>query len=338
MATNLRIQVSIRSQRGFALIALLAILTTGILYVLLDRLDASAIRRQRDDVTAQALARAKDALIGYAASSDPPGALLCPDTATNTGVPSVTTSDCAGSNYIGRLPWKTLGLGDLRDGNGQCLWYAISPVFRNKMTSASRIALPLNTSTAGTITLQFGSGTNLPAPPNPVAAVIIAAGMPIGSQDQATSGSPLCGGNTLATNYLDIGPAPNYINNATGNISGSNMTFVTDGPSASFNDRFVYITAAELMDAVGWRIATDIRGTPPPNPKGLSKYFADHGALPAPVAGLVPSGLLDYDTDTLTWLTENNWFGLVGYSTPTSSQAVLTVGGKAYTYNFPTSP
>ena len=49
---------------------------------------------------------------------------------------------------IGRLPWKTFGLPDLRDGSGERLWYALSPNFRDNPSVS-----PLNSDTRGSITV-----------------------------------------------------------------------------------------------------------------------------------------------------------------------------------------
>jgi hypothetical protein len=95
---------------------------------------------ESDRITAAALAQAKDALIGRAAADDNrPGSLPCPDFDNGTINPLNTSNDGTADllngiecpSYIGRLPWRTLGLPDLRDGSGERLWYALSRAFRD---------------------------------------------------------------------------------------------------------------------------------------------------------------------------------------------------------------
>ena len=91
----------------------------------------------------RALRQAKAALIAYAAneqwqtykgqSTDQPGALPCPDIVHDGTEAEEGDSDCVGStanNMIGRIPWKTLGIDDLRDASGERLWYALAHNFR----------------------------------------------------------------------------------------------------------------------------------------------------------------------------------------------------------------
>ena len=105
----------------------------------------------RAQKTAIALAQAKEALIAYAATykdthDDPgsssytvPGYLPCPD----LGPPASRRPGCAGScgsslvSVMGRLPWKTLGLDALKDGSGECLWYAVSGTYKNNPNGVS---------------------------------------------------------------------------------------------------------------------------------------------------------------------------------------------------------
>lgn len=74
-----------------------------------------------------ALGQARDALIGEARTRwcrQPVGtvadALPCPD--VGGGGEGLAAAACA-PVAVGRLPWRTLGLKDLRDAHGECLWY-----------------------------------------------------------------------------------------------------------------------------------------------------------------------------------------------------------------------
>ena len=176
-------------QRGAAFMVMLVIMIVGIAAFLVSSLSSSALQTKRDEVTASALVQAREALIGYATSVDltgvsRPGDLPCPDT-DNDGIagstsPLVLTCDLQ-SQRIGRLPWKTLGLPDLRDGNGERLWYAVSDNFKNNTRTICTVSGQpgcLNSDTAGTITVRGSNGSiiyngcsafGLPDCPNPSA-------------------------------------------------------------------------------------------------------------------------------------------------------------------------
>ncbi|MEQ1668617.1 MAG: hypothetical protein ABL868_09205, partial [Sulfuriferula sp.] len=68
----------------------------------------------------------------------------------NDGVAELLTGvQCP--SYIGRLPWRTLGLSDIRDGAGERLWYALSADARDATGNAVNSAvttgqLQINTS------------------------------------------------------------------------------------------------------------------------------------------------------------------------------------------------
>jgi hypothetical protein len=78
---------------------------------------------------------AREALLGFAATyrnKEHPNAdfgyLPCPDL---DGDGSSETCGGQGQTSVGRLPYLTLNLPDLRDGSGECLWYAVSGSFKN---------------------------------------------------------------------------------------------------------------------------------------------------------------------------------------------------------------
>ncbi len=126
-----------RQMRGGA--SLLAIIVVAILVLLLARLFAGFLGAEdvsdRDKVSLEALTQAKAGLIAYAVSVQPdtyakrPGELPCPDL-DNDGDAEITCFQA--EQRIGRLPWRTLKLPDLRDGYGERLWYALSSTFQRK--------------------------------------------------------------------------------------------------------------------------------------------------------------------------------------------------------------
>lgn len=144
-----------RRQCGAVLMLLLMLVAVGALAVFVSGLNRATVQLERDRITNEALAQAKEALIGRAASDENrPGSLPCPDLVTNipgSNIPNDGIADLlAGTDcpsYIGRLPWRTLKLPDLRDGDGERLWYELSPGFRDSIASE-----PLNdVATIGTL-------------------------------------------------------------------------------------------------------------------------------------------------------------------------------------------
>src|SRR2546423_9796332 len=133
-----------RSQYGVALLVILGVLLVIGAVFALSSLNFATQRVARDTVTRDALMKAKEALIAYAATdATRPGELPCPD--VNDDGMLVINEDFVGSNcvsLIGRLPWVTLGLPDLRDDAGERLWYALSNDFHANGT------VPLNSDTA----------------------------------------------------------------------------------------------------------------------------------------------------------------------------------------------
>ena len=308
---------------------LIFILTIAAMAYVGTSLSGSDIQTAKRIKTATALTQAKAALIGWSVSHySMPGALPCPDS-NNSGS---AASGCSANTALGRLPWKTLGIGDLRDDSGECLWYALSPVFRNTISVNSRGGSQpaLNSTTSGSITILNKDGTALASP---VIAVIVAPGAPLAGQNRDSGGAvSICGGTSTAADYLD---SANGVNNATGNhVSGSNnYTFAMADNSSSFNDSLIYITAEDLYQPLRKRIAAEIDGTSQPT-YGLVWYYnqaANHSypwaadatgtQQPGVVSGYVPNGDMNFTVSSLSsWLTNNGWFSLIRYQLGTDFQ------------------
>ena len=229
------------SQHGAALIALVLALALGSGLVTIEWLEAAARSAHAARRTEAALAAARDALIGYAASYPDqhsgrhgPGYLPCPDTSGN-GSPN---TPCARKS-LGRLPWRRLGLHDPRDGAGERLWYALADNFRANGYKHR----PLNRETAAGLVLDGRTG---------VAAVIAAPGPPLPFQDRARDrfdpARYLEGGNETPHDaaYTTRGSPP-------GPLAPPGATF------DRFNDRVVAISRDDLMAAAGRRVLTEVR-------------------------------------------------------------------------------
>ena len=233
-------------QHGAALLVTLAIVVMGIAAALVGSLSTTALKSARQATTAAALAQAKEALIGYAIaygdtySGEVHGYLPCPDTggsAEGSAAPPCGSKDVS---RIGKLPWKTLGLPALRDGDGECLWYAVSGTYKNNPKTDL-----MNWDTRGLFEALDASGTLIA---QDVVAVIFAPGPVLGSQNRTPGGTaPICGGNYTATNYLD---SDGTLNNGTVSASANATTQFRLASSSQINDRLIYITRQDLWNAM----------------------------------------------------------------------------------------
>jgi type II secretory pathway pseudopilin PulG len=156
-------------QLGTALLLFTLVLLGAIGVVLALELAGAAGGAQRDRLSDAALAQAREALIAYAAdhpinAAVGPGYLPCPDL-DNDGWAEATCGSLDGASgqeqRLGRLPWKTLGIEDLRDGYGERLWYAVSSKYKGLLNcGASRACVDMSPDAAlGTITVRDPSGT-----------------------------------------------------------------------------------------------------------------------------------------------------------------------------------
>jgi hypothetical protein len=255
-----RFRGSSSRQHGLAvLITLLIVLGIGIGLVTSGVTRSVPLHVRADNRALSAMAEAKQALIGRAvADNDRPGSLPCPDV-NNDGVEDAFVGvDCP--SYIGRLPWKTLGLPDLRDEHGERLWYALSPKYRDHVS-----AQPINSDTPATVYAPPSTANDRVVYANTTAtllapaavAVIFSPGGPIGGQTRtataapcAATGAPVAA-NLCVSNYLDAAAS---LDNAS-----STGPYIAAARTASFNDRLTVLTAAELMPLVERRVAHELR-------------------------------------------------------------------------------
>ena len=283
-------------QRGAALIILMFIGMIAAISFLLNRV-ASRSTVTDNQATMQRLALAKEALIGWSAShSTTPGMLPCPEDTTRIGTSTEgqALSNCGNLLQVGRLPWRTLKLPQLRDDAGEPLWYALSPGFRSFPTP-----FPINANNLGQLTID---GT-----PNSAVAIIFSPGAPLSGQNR-------------------LQPAPIPPPDASQYLDATNGTgpFVTAGALGLFNDRLEIITRDDLFGAVNRRILGELKGD---DSTGLGKYYKDNG-------NKYPSVSVDLQTEltpllvtaTNKTLTDNNWYPLITYSVSASLlQATLTI-------------
>lgn len=272
-----------KNQHGISLLVLVLLIATVTFSFLFSTLNINTIKNERDKKTAAALAEAKAALIGFAVSVNLPnsnctaannncarlGDLPCPDT-DDDGDAESSCGNAAGTtgqdNRIGRLPWKTLDIPDLRDGNGDRLWYAVSNNFKNNFrTSCQASADPgcLNSDTVGTITVRRSDGTviNNANTGSGVVAVVFSPGTPITREDGAVQDRGCSGCTTNSINYLDnlAGTDDNasFIDGSA--TDGFVMGPVLDSDGVTIiNDKLIAITTEELMPLLEKRVSIEV--------------------------------------------------------------------------------
>lgn len=249
---------AIRHSRGIALLAFLAALVAVGLAFFIGNLTPQVMEARRVQRTEEALAQAREALIGHALryrddqaaqgqANRMYGYLPLPDLGHNpsdwtdrNNNPGCKAEGCDAANFsgnalnttvIGRLPWRTLGIEPLRDGNGECLWYAVSGSHqRQQLTS------PMNWDTLAHLDVVVANGSAslaavlASAHERPVA-VIFSPGTSLPGQNRGTDATydvTQCGGNYDARNYLDphtaaaLGGISNYL------AGTNNASAVTD--------------------------------------------------------------------------------------------------------------
>jgi hypothetical protein len=222
------------SQRGQAALFVVLLLAVGIGLFAYGAVSSVSQSQQQDLKTRLALTQARDALIGRAASdASRPGSLPCPDTDDDGVAELFAGIDCP--SYIGRLPWKTLGLPDPRDDAGERLWYALAPAFRDDSSAGL-----LDNDTKGGLTVYHDStATVLTAE---AVAVIFAPGPVVTGQirDAANANNP--------ANYLDT----------TGGVNNTIAAgpFISAQASSTFNDRLLAINTVDLIPTVERRVAS----------------------------------------------------------------------------------
>lgn len=249
------------AQCGAVVLLLLLILAVSTAsYFLVKRLNGNILNTERAKITAAALAQAKEALIGYAVSinlavSGPrPGDLPCPDNHL-LGDPDEGTADslCSG-DAIGRLPWKTLNLPDLRDAAGERLWYAVSSRFKKAPRTGT-----LNSDTFGTITVQDANGNIIYNGTNSTGAiaVIIAPGQALVRQDgyiQTRSGAAY----VVAKNFLDMASGEDNADFVNSGTNGFINGVIKDAAgNVLVNDSLTTIDYAELMPLLEKRVVRE---------------------------------------------------------------------------------
>ncbi len=272
-----------RCQGGYALLVMMLVLigVGGLVASDFSRDVRARAEHERFLHNQRVLKEAKRALLMYAynypdiavpAGRRGPGRLPCPD-ADNDGVPEVL-ADCSNAGpvpLVGRFPWAANGMNlyDLRDADGQRLWYAVSANFDFADDDL------INAGTDGTITIHDQNDNLLYGEiDDRVAAVIIVAGPPIeragvgqdrsiaNTDDPDDAVADTDPGIVNPTNYLDLFPGRDNadFDNAAGSTDGFILGPIYDASGdVIVNDQFILITADEVTRVAQRRALDDYR-------------------------------------------------------------------------------
>jgi hypothetical protein len=314
----------------FVVLAMLGIL--GIVFI--TDLATGNRKISRGENTTLALAKAKEALLAYAITRDDPGRpgeFPCPTTVAPTSATYGTSAAGCATVRIGRLPWKTLGIPEIFDSDGEPLWYAVSTNFRPAVAK-------INSDTLGSLTIYDVGGTSILK--SQIVAIVFSAGAPVSNQARTTAVS-FCA--TTATSIAGNICAANYLESSSGrNNATSAGPYIADRVSATFNDQIAYITTADFMPKIEDRIAVILTRTLNDYYVTNSYYpyaakYADYtfpnglncvnstysGRLPlyiaaSPHSGLPCTGLADWQpvgnpNGLPAWFTGNEWNSAVHY-------------------------
>lgn len=345
-----RMQPSRGAQHGAALIAsLLFVVLIGLgAFLAFSRSDAAEAERQRK--TEQALAEAKAALLGYAVArpleaGEPNrrlGELPCPDV---DGDGDADLNCASPASRLGRLPWRTLGLPDLRDGDGERLWYAVSDI--HKMNPRTNCSLPensgcLNSDAQGSITVRDAGGSIVhnAEPQNPptyggAIAVVIAPGAILTRQDGTVQVRSTPTATSQPVNYLDVVHGEdnaNFADYATNGFIAGPVRNAGSGEIAS-NDRIAVLTYEDLMPALERRVAREVG-------RCLDAYAAaNQGRYPwaadTNTSAIAPVTTLGGDIVTRVYAdTTDRLIGRI----PDTLANTQTTGGGSMAANWPAAP
>lgn len=312
-------------ERGQALLILIVMISVAAMLLVYGTTTEAGRAVKAENRTRVSLEYARQALIGRAiGDANRPGSLPCPDADDDGSADLFVGSACP--TYLGRLPWRTLGIGDLRDESGERLWYALSPGFRDHPS-----APPINSDTRGTLSVHSGSDATTIT--REAVAVIFAPGpaLPGQARDDSTAQCATTGKHVrrtyCATNYLDA--LANLSNTAGG-------PYVIATAGYQFNDKAAIIATPDFIPLVERRVALEVRNAliayraraacacypwADSGTDGASEIGASRGRIPAVSAS--PQG---WGGALPVYFAANQWARVIYYAV---GRSALENGGKS---------
>ena len=288
------------NQEGITLILFVFMLGLAITAFTIKLFSASNLKAQRNIKSTVALDKAKTAVIANVVtglSGSGLGQFPCDEDTSLIGLATEgqAKGTCNGTPVLGRFAWRSLNTGDLRDGNTDKIWYALSAGYRAVPVNSDTVpALTVNGAANKVVAIFFSPGTLLPGQSRP---------LPTGTTPPLVSG------------YLEME-----------NSNGDNV-FTLASPSSNFNDQAILIEPDDIYPLLEKRVLKEFK-------KFLNTYKANWGAFPFPSAFTNPatasyignaaltSGFLPISNTgaTTTWDTTN----AVGYTLTNLGTSTVT--------------
>jgi type II secretory pathway pseudopilin PulG len=207
-------------QSGQALMLLLILIVLTATTLFLQRATSNTQHLQSDATSLAALQTARTALIGYAiANQTRPYAFPCPDS-DNDGSANVTPVTNLCVSLRGWLPFKTLGIDDIRDASGERIWYALSSNFNENIPGVITNATPTQITLDGTAAI----------------AVVVAPGASINQTPRISNGFT-ANGNAA----INVGK---YLEGVNANIPATTFSSTAAG---SINDKLLAIRISDIF-------------------------------------------------------------------------------------------
>jgi len=247
-------------QNGIALLILVIVVALTITTYYFSSISLVDYQVNNLEQTRSALKKAKQALINYAvmhadgSGSGNPGEfgyLPCPHIANATEGVQDLTCKARYKNTIGYLPWISLETDILRDGSGNCLWYAVSGSYKNNPNSQL-----INEDTNGMFQTVDDNGATIQGglSHERVVAIVFAAGAPVANQDRTYDPTKACGDDAAnVAEYLegdgitDNSAVQDIVDTIDQFISAS---ITSDSLAAPYNDLMITISREEIWAAI----------------------------------------------------------------------------------------
>jgi len=339
-----------RSQSGIALLMLVIVIVLVMSSFYFNSISLNEIKNDEMVQTRKALADAKQGLIDYAVMhasvngadngigrGDPGeyGYLPCPYIDAADGNQN---ANCGNRhvNTIGLLPWATMQTDILRDGSGNCLWYAVSGSYKNWQFSGL-----LNQDSPGMLQVvdeanNIVIGNNIEDRP---VAMIIAPGHALAGQLRVNNPALACGTDgTQLAQYLDSnGVTDNATLNGAIHVPDAfihaRLASDPDDDTDDYNDQFVLVTRDEIWQAV---YRTDIDNRFAELTEAIAQCLANYAnepnnegrklPTPAPLDLATYRDEIEYDDDSLADAAAAGYVGRIPWDVDDSNTGNTLAG------------
>lgn len=256
-------------QKGIVLLVMAIIIILGIFSYAFSGISINQIKIEDTNTTSKALKKAKQALLAFAvvrSEVSPPlvtsiqpavyGYLPCPANNNGDGN-SVGVCDSTGENTVGWFPWRSLRLSPLKDGNGDCLLYAVSSTYKFNPPVDM-----LNQDSYGMFKVrnETGATTQGTTTEDRPVAIVFSSGNPMSGQNRNNDADSDCNNdpNNFSA-YLDsfeVAMGDVIDNSDVDTVNPDQVdefihkTATSELAASPHNDRFITISREEIWDAV----------------------------------------------------------------------------------------